>query len=211
MNTSPRAHEIDLAKKIEAGILAQEILEGPDPEKTAPRSELSALVEQGRLAKEELVLTHLGLARVIAAEVARQTSTPFADLFQEGCLNLQQALMCYDHKKGPFGPYAAMWIRAGVRRAKSRPWAHLETDQIEDTYLTPIYDQSVTRTGLAQVLRQVPSAERQVLQWRTGWEGQPMTRKDIASRMGVTISRVRHLERRGLEFLRERWVEAEAA
>ena len=203
--------EIRLAKRVEAGLLAQEILEGGAAHGTATVEELRILVEEGRQARDDLVLSHLGLVKVIAGEAARRRRTPFADLFQEGCVAIQQAVMSYDWRKGPFGPYAGMWVRAAVRRAGPSGWVPIDGLEVEDPAPGHDPETSAVHEGLAQVLRMIPATQQEILRMRSGWDGQPCTRKEIASRMGLTVSKVRHLERVGLESVRTLWDVAEAA
>ena len=203
--------EIRLAKRIEAGLLAQEILEGGTGSVMATTEELRALVEEGRQAKEDLIMAHLGLVRVIAAETSRIRRVPFADLFQEGCVALQQAVMSYDWRKGAFGPYAGMWVRSTVRRVNTTNWMPIDQVEVEDPTPSQACDRSVTHDGLAQVLELIPSSQRKVLRLRTGWDGQPHSRRDVAVQLGMTVSKVRHLERVGLESMRRHWETLEAA
>ena len=209
MNSEQMDHQIRLAKQIEAGLLAQDILDGASMPLSASNEELQALVFQGRMAKDELVLSHLGLVRVIAVDAVRRCRASMSDVFQEGCVGLQQAVMSYDWRKGSFGPYAAMWIRAAVRRVAPRRWAPLDAD-VEDRRTTGSIDNSVTREGLAQALDLIPRRERQVLRLRSGWEGPPLTLRDTADRLGMTVSQVRHIERSGYDAMRQHWM-AEAA
>jgi len=205
-----QADEIRLAKRIEAGLFAQEVLESGDHPQ-ASDEELRTLAEEGRLARDELVLTHLGLVRVIASETARRRRAPYADLFQEGCVAIQQAVMSYDWRKGPFGPYAGMWVRAAVRRIGPQGW--VLTDQLDQEDPAPIQEceASVTSEGLAQVLQLIPRPQREVLRMRNGLDGAPRTRKDIADELGLSVAKVRYLERTGLESMRTMWDQAQAA
>ena len=203
--------EIRLAKRIEAGLFAQEILESGVSSPVATPEELRTLVEEGRQARDDLVLANLGLVKVIASEMSRRHRAPFADLVQEGCVAIQQAVMSYDWRKGPFGPYAGMWVRAAVRRIGPQGWVPIEEEEVEDH--TPLLEceSSVNNEGLAQVLQLIPKPQREVLRMRNGWDGEPRSRKDIAAEMGLSISKVRYLERTGLESIRTLWDEAEAA
>ena len=204
-------HDIMLAKRIEAGLIAQDILDGATNAVAATDDELQALAEQGRLARDELVLAHLGLVTIIAAESARFQKLPFQDLFQEGCLALQQAVMSYDWRKGPFGTYAGMWIRAAVRRTAPRSWLPIERVEVEDAVNTQVLEQSMTRAGLARVLELIPRGERDVIRLRTGWGGKPMSRRDTAEQLGISVAKVRLLERTGIDLMRQHWELAEAA
>ena len=203
--------DIALAKRIEVGLLAQEMLDQGGTGVAATAEELATLAAEGRAATEALVLAHLGLVRVIAAEVARARRIPFADLFQEGCVALQQAVMSYDWRKGPFGPYAGLWIRAGVRRITRQSWVSLDDVELEDESSRAVLDRSLTRQGLGQVLSLIPPSERAVLRLRAGWSGQPQSRQATASQLGLTVARVRRLERSGLDTVRQCWALGQAA
>jgi len=203
--------EITLAKRIEAGLFAQEILDSGTPTPMATPQELRVLAKEGREACDEMVLNNLGLVKVIAAEMSRRRRAPYADLFQEGCLALQQAVMSYDWHKGPFGPYAGMWVRAAVRKVGPGGWVPIDEMEVEDQTPSHECDSSVTNEGLAQILHLIPKPQREVLRMRNGWDGEPRSRKEIADEMGLSISKVRYLERTGLESIRSLWDEAEAA
>ncbi len=212
MTTERIDQETRLAKRIEAGLLAQELLDRGSWEVEATPEELQSLAEEGRRAKEELVLAHLGLVSVIAAEAARRARCAgYADLFQEGCVALHQAVLSYDWRKGPFGPYAGMWIRSGIKRVRPRRWAVLDETDLEDGAPVRALDRSVTQAGLAQVLQVIPAPQSRVLRLRSGWEGEPRTRQAVADELGLTVAKVRHLERMGLESVRREWELAEAA
>ena len=203
--------ETRLAKRIEAGLFAQEMLDSGAPAALATDEELRTLVEEGMKARDDLVLAHLGLVKVIAGEMSRRRRSSFADLFQEGCVALQQAVMSYDWHKGPFGPYAGMWIRAAVRRIGPQGWVPIDDVEVEDSAPAIECESSIDNEGLAQVLQLIPKSQRDVLRWRSGLDGEPRTRKDIADQLGLSIAKVRYLERTGLESVRTLWDEAEAA
>ena len=210
MTTDQFNQAIRLAKRIEAGLIAQEILDESRPS-CATIEELETLTQEGKQAKDDLIVSHLGLVRVIAAEAARRTRLPMADLFQEGCLALQQAVMSYDYHKGPFGPYAAMWIRAAVRRVPRRSWVTMDHVEVVDPGVERGYEQTINREGLAQVLGTIEADQSVVVRLRTGWEGSVRTRRSIASELGISVSRVRYLERVGLEAMRRQWESSQAA
>jgi len=203
--------EIQLAKRIEAGLFAQEMLDSGIPTPLATPEELRTLADEGRQARDDLVLAHLGLVKVIAGEMARRRRAPFADLFQEGCVAIQQAVMSYDWHKGPFGPYAGMWIRAAVRKIGPQGWVPIDDMDVEDSAPLSECESSVDNEGLAQVLQLIPKSQRDVLRWRSGLDGEPRTRREIADQLGLSIAKVRYLERTGLESVRALWDEAEAA
>lgn len=211
MHSERMDHDIQLAKKIEAGLIAQEILDQGLDSPIATSVELQILATEGRQAKDDLILAHLGLVRVIAAEAAKKKSVPLADLFQEGCVAMQHAVMNFDYRKGPFGPYAGMWIRSAVRRISARPWVPLDNVELVDSKSAVVYDDSDNHEGLARVLQLIPPRQGEILRKRHGWDGSARTRKEIAAELGLTISKVRHLERKGLASMKELWELSQAA
>ncbi|MDR2973338.1 MAG: sigma-70 family RNA polymerase sigma factor [Propionibacteriaceae bacterium] len=211
MISDERDREIRLAKQVEAGLLAQDLLDNGAWSDVASAEELHTLVELGYRAKDELFMDHLGLVAIIAAEAARTKRVSYSDLYQEGCVAMQQALRSYDWQKGPFGAYAGMWIRATVRRATDRASASLDEVDPQDVAMATQYDRSLTTAGLAQVLATIPDTERQVVQLRVGWSGVPKSLQAVAQELGITVSRVRRLERDGLRAIRREWELADAA
>ncbi|MCL1906743.1 MAG: sigma-70 family RNA polymerase sigma factor [Propionibacteriaceae bacterium] len=200
-----------LAQRIEAGILAQEALDTDQLIEGASMEELEALVHQGHEAKNDLILGHLGLVRVIAVEASRKTGFSQVDLFQDGCVGLNQAVMNYDWRKGHFGPYAAMWVRAAVRGQRAHRCLPLDTVEVPDPSVEQIMEHTLTHESLAQVLELVEPAQRAVIQLRTGWDGVPRSRKDVACDLGLSLAKVRHLEQAGFAALRSFWESAQAA
>ena len=200
-----RTDEITLAQRIEAGVLAQELLATGDGQVEATPAELAELVAQGSAARDELILAHLGLVGTIAGEVARRRRLPFDDLFQEGCLAVQQAVMRYDWRKGAFGPYAAIWIRAMVRSFKTTHWSPLDDVDLEDHRVQDHLEHIDDRVSLTAVLELTPQQVGYVLKSRVGWEGKPRTRQQVGEDLGLTPAMVRQIERDGLRQIRQRW------
>jgi RNA polymerase nonessential primary-like sigma factor len=108
--------EVELAKRIEAGVFAQHML---DTAKSLPpkrRSELSALIRDGRVAKNHLLEANL---RLVVSLAKRYTGRgmPLLDLIQEGNLGLIRAVEKFDYAKGyKFSTYATWWIRQAITR-----------------------------------------------------------------------------------------------
>jgi RNA polymerase nonessential primary-like sigma factor len=108
--------EVDLAKRIEAGVFAQHMLD--TAKKLAPkrRDELSALVRDGKVAKNHLLEANL---RLVVSLAKRYTGRgmPLLDLIQEGNLGLIRAVEKFDYAKGyKFSTYATWWIRQAITR-----------------------------------------------------------------------------------------------
>jgi RNA polymerase nonessential primary-like sigma factor len=110
--------EVELAKRIEAGLYADRLLTDPDATLTPTRRrDLRALVVDGQRAKEHLLQANL---RLVVSLAKRYTGhgLPFLDLIQEGNLGLIRAVEKFDYTKGfKFSTYATWWIRQAITRA----------------------------------------------------------------------------------------------
>ncbi|KAA2254919.1 sigma-70 family RNA polymerase sigma factor [Solihabitans fulvus] len=110
------AEEVELAKRIEAGVFAQHMLETAKRLAPKRRSELSALIRDGHVAKNHLLEANL---RLVVSLAKRYTGRgmPLLDLIQEGNLGLIRAVEKFDYAKGfKFSTYATWWIRQAITR-----------------------------------------------------------------------------------------------
>ncbi len=108
--------EVELAKRIEAGVFAQHMLETAKKLLPKRREELTALVRDGRVAKNHLLEANL---RLVVSLAKRYTGRgmPLLDLIQEGNLGLIRAVEKFDYAKGyKFSTYATWWIRQAITR-----------------------------------------------------------------------------------------------
>jgi RNA polymerase nonessential primary-like sigma factor len=108
--------EVELAKRIEAGVFAQHMLETRTKLSPKRRSELAALVRDGGVAKNHLLEANL---RLVVSLAKRYTGRgmPLLDLIQEGNLGLIRAVEKFDYAKGyKFSTYATWWIRQAITR-----------------------------------------------------------------------------------------------
>jgi len=108
--------EVDLAKRIEAGVFAQHMLDTAPRLSDTRRAELAALIRDGHVAKNHLLEANL---RLVVSLAKRYTGRgmPLLDLIQEGNLGLIRAVEKFDYTKGfKFSTYATWWIRQAITR-----------------------------------------------------------------------------------------------
>ncbi|MFB9902616.1 sigma-70 family RNA polymerase sigma factor [Allokutzneria oryzae] len=110
------ADEVELAKRIEAGVFAQHMLDTARSLTPQRKADLKALVRDGHRAKNHLLEANL---RLVVSLAKRYTGRgmPLLDLIQEGNLGLIRAVEKFDYTKGfKFSTYATWWIRQAITR-----------------------------------------------------------------------------------------------
>lgn len=110
------AEEVELARRVEAGVLARQAAGTDSAPAGASRTELSMIEADGDRAFRRFVESNLALVGMVVRQEAPGRSVAEADLFQDGCLGLIEAVRRFDHARGcRFATYALFWIRAHVR------------------------------------------------------------------------------------------------
>jgi RNA polymerase primary sigma factor len=109
--------EVELSKRVEAGLFAAHKLAHGGEMKPALRRDLQALVRDGKAAKQQLISANLRLVVSVAKKYTGRGMT-LLDLVQEGNLGLIRAVEKFDYAKGyKFSTYATWWIRQAIGRA----------------------------------------------------------------------------------------------
>jgi len=108
--------EVSLAKRIERGRRAREVMAG-SAVSVRRRRELQLLIEDGWAAREHLITANSRLVISVAKKYMGR-GVPFLDLIQEGNIGLIRAAKKFDYRRGhKFSTYATWWIRQAVTRA----------------------------------------------------------------------------------------------
>ena len=170
--------EVELAKRIEAGLFAEEKLATAKKLSPADRRDLNWVVKDGQRAKSHLLEANL---RLVVSLAKRYTGRgmQFLDLIQEGNLGLIRAVEKFDYTKGyKFSTYATWWIRQAITRAMA--------DQAR-TIRIPVH--------MVEVINKLARVQRQLLQDL----GREPTPEELAAELDMTPEKVVEVQKYGRE------------
>ena len=172
------AQEVELSKRIEAGLFAEKKLkrlrEEGSPLSDEDRFDLEWLVDDGRRAKNHLLEANLRLVVSVAKKYTGR-GMGFLDLIQEGNLGLVRAVEKFDYTKGyKFSTYAMWWIRQAITRAMA--------DQAR-TIRLPVH--------LVEQVNKMSRIQRQLLQTL----GREPTAEELAKELDTTADRIVEMQR----------------
>ncbi len=167
------AGEVELAKRIEAGLYAEHLLETRKRLGENRKRDLAAVVRDGQEARRHLLEANL---RLVVSLAKRYTGRgmPLLDLIQEGNLGLIRAMEKFDYTKGfKFSTYATWWIRQAITRAIA--------DQSR-TIRIPVH----MNESMNKFLRATRELEKEL--------GRVPTNEEISRRMDIPVEKVQKLK-----------------
>ena len=170
--------EVELAKRIEAGLFAEEKLAETKKMDKKLEGDMRWIAEDGRRAKNHLLEANL---RLVVSLAKRYTGRGmlFLDLIQEGNLGLIRAVEKFDYTKGyKFSTYATWWIRQAITRAMA--------DQAR-TIRIPVH--------MVEVINKLARVQRQMLQDL----GREPTPEELAKELDMTPEKVVEVQKYGRE------------
>jgi RNA polymerase primary sigma factor len=170
--------EIDLAKRIEAGLFAAERLSTEPDLPGQLRADLEWIAGDGLRAKERMLEANLRLVVSIAKRYTGRGML-FLDLIQEGNLGLIRTIEKFDYRLGfKFSTYATWWIKQAITRAMA--------DQAR-TIRIPVH--------MVEMINKVARAQRRL----SGELGREPTPEEIAVETELPIDRVAEVQGYGRE------------
>ena len=166
--------EVELSKRIEAGVYAEHLLVSGAKMTRAMKRDVKIIAKEGKAARAHLLEANL---RLVVSLAKRYTGRgmPLLDLIQEGNLGLIRAMEKFDYTKGfKFSTYATWWIRQAITRAMA--------DQAR-TIRLPVH--------LVEQVNKISRIKRELYQQL----GREATNEELAEESGIAEAKIEMLLR----------------
>lgn len=225
------AEERDLARAIEAGLIAQHVLDTGGPCPLGTDEELAAVATLGKQARDRFLAANMGLVVHVVRRDARSSSEQ-DDLVQEGFLGLVEALETFDWARGTrFSTWAVPYVRGRVAAARRLDRGGIRVPARRMRAAAAAGEQALTMSSihgleelestwwqesphadddapgweeLSAALDGLSAQERSVLAHRYGLAGdRALTQVATARRLRLPVKRVRASEESAIRYLRE--------
>lgn len=207
------AEEVELARRIEAGVFATHLLATKCPT-WASQAELYAIEDDGQAAWQHFYAANLRLATLVAHRWARQSQVDAEEIIQECCLALAPVIRLWDWRRGhrfstlawprlSFAAQQACWrSRAAGSSAATITRGHLRLlPDLDDALAAPVDDDDPA-DDIWTHMRQLNATQRKVVKARFGFTtGSPVSYERLAEDMHTSTYFVKQLESKALEQL----------
>ncbi len=197
------AQERDLARQIEAGLYAQQLLDTGQP-----RPGLVAVIQQAEEARQQLWQCNLRLVFSISSQIGKRQDLPIDDLFQEGCLALAEAIQRFDFARGfRFSSLAYPYV-SGAVAASARKRCGALFGQTTGRLVTTLNEATAAATTQPAAAEswldclELLGSDGQLLRWRYGIGCRPRTLAEVAELLGMSITTVVRREAAALRQVR---------